>query len=341
MKPETPQWDFPRSLDSVAILVGLGVDYGLNVAQCLAHSGLREIDLKAKKRLLSAESEIQVIRNLQRHLGHDRPLGFEAGQRYQLTTFGIWSFAVLSCRTARQAAETGVRFARLTSAYCNPSLEDRGEEVLMTATVDDLPEDVSQFLLERDAATVVNIQRGILPMALPLMRFHCSFPKPVYADVLDDFFDIAIQYEQAENFISAPANLGDVILPRNNSSFFQRCEQECLQVLGQRRIHEGFSGKVRMELVREIHCAPTMADISQYFAVSSRTLRRRLQQEGTDFESLLDETRQALAEELLRTTNFSITEIAERLGYQQTTNFIRAFKRWTGTSPLPFRTNNF
>jgi AraC-like DNA-binding protein len=340
LKPEVRQWDFPRSLDSVAILVGLGVDYGMTVAQCLAQSDLREADLQTKTRLISAESEIQVIRNLQRHLGHDRPLGLEAGQRYQLTTFGIWSFAVLSCRTARQAAETGVRFARLTSAYCDPRLENRGAEILMTATVDDLPEDVSQFLLERDAATVINIQRGILPMALPLMRFHCRFAKPIYASALDEFFQVDIQYEQEENFISAPADLGDVVLPRNNSLFFQRCEQECMQVLDRRRIHEGFAGKVRMVILREIHHAPTMAEISANFSVSSRTLRRRLQTEGVDFESLLEETRHALAEELLATTSFSIAEISERLGYRQTTNFIRAFRRWTGTSPLPFRTNN-
>jgi AraC-like DNA-binding protein len=71
--------------------------------------------------------------------------------------------------------------------------------------------------------------------------------------------------------------------------------------------------------------------------MSSRTLRRRLDEEGTSFRSLLEEVRQALAEELLATGGLSLEEIAERLGYGEVSNFIHAFKRWKGVPPRQYR----
>ena len=66
-------------------------------------------------------------------------------------------------------------------------------------------------------------------------------------------------------------------------------------------------------------------------------LRRRLDEEGSHFRQLLDEVRQALAEELLATGGLTLEEIAERLGYGEVSNFIHAFKRWKGVAPRRFQ----
>ena len=55
------------------------------------------------------------------------------------------------------------------------------------------------------------------------------------------------------------------------------------------------------------------------------------------FRQLLDEVRQALAEELLATGGLTLEEIAERLGYGEVSNFIHAFKRWKGVAPRRFQ----
>ncbi|MCG9954701.1 AraC family transcriptional regulator [Pseudomonas aeruginosa] len=68
-----------------------------------------------------------------------------------------------------------------------------------------------------------------------------------------------------------------------------------------------------------------------------RTLRRRLDDEGSSYRLLLDEVRQALAEELLATGAIRLEEIAERLGYGEVSNFIHAFRRWKGMTPRQYR----
>ena len=70
--------------------------------------------------------------------------------------------------------------------------------------------------------------------------------------------------------------------------------------------------------------------------MAPRTLHRHLAAEGASFRQLLDEVRQALAEEMLA-HRMTVDEVAERLGYSEASSFVHAFKRWKGISPRTYR----
>lgn len=74
--------------------------------------------------------------------------------------------------------------------------------------------------------------------------------------------------------------------------------------------------------------------------MSSRTLRRKLTEQGSSFQQVLDECRmrQAMFEFRVR-PDLSIAQIALRLGYAEHSNFTRAFHRWSGVSPQAYRAN--
>ena len=71
--------------------------------------------------------------------------------------------------------------------------------------------------------------------------------------------------------------------------------------------------------------------------MSERTLRRKLAAEQISFRQLQDESREALAEELLAVDGLPLEAIAQRLGYGELSNFIHAFKRWKGVPPRQYR----
>ena len=73
--------------------------------------------------------------------------------------------------------------------------------------------------------------------------------------------------------------------------------------------------------------------IAQSLHQSASTLQRRLRQEGTTYQQLLDETRQWMADAYLKDGRYSLAEIAFLLGFADQSNFNRAFKRWTGQTP--------
>ncbi len=71
--------------------------------------------------------------------------------------------------------------------------------------------------------------------------------------------------------------------------------------------------------------------------MTERTLRRRLKEQGINFQKLVNQVRYQQATSLLRTTETSIADIADRLGYSDTASFRHAFKRWSGLAPTEFR----
>ncbi|MBY5313056.1 AraC family transcriptional regulator ligand-binding domain-containing protein [Rhizobium leguminosarum] len=81
----------------------------------------------------------------------------------------------------------------------------------------------------------------------------------------------------------------------------------------------------------------SMQSVSKRLGVGTRTLQRRLHEEGTSFQQTLDNVRSSLAEHYLRKTMMSSAEIALLLGFEDGNSFVRAFRGWTGTTPLAVR----
>ena len=90
--------------------------------------------------------------------------------------------------------------------------------------------------------------------------------------------------------------------------------------------------------VRNLSAASVQAPVvAKTLNVSVRTMYRRLADEGVSYQSLLDKLRSSVALEYLRNTQLSIEEIATQCGYQDVSNFRKAFRRWTGTTPSSYR----
>jgi AraC-like DNA-binding protein len=82
---------------------------------------------------------------------------------------------------------------------------------------------------------------------------------------------------------------------------------------------------------------PSSEDIAEALNMSTRTLQRRLDEEGTRFSEVLDAVRQRLARDLLLDPSLPLSEIAYRTGFSDLATFSRAFKRWSGLPPGAFR----
>jgi len=80
--------------------------------------------------------------------------------------------------------------------------------------------------------------------------------------------------------------------------------------------------------------------MSRKIGMSSRTLRRRLEEKGTTYRALLEEVRRKQVEDLVARTALTVEQIADSLGYAETASFTHAFKRWTGRSPREFRSEH-
>jgi AraC-like DNA-binding protein len=101
---------------------------------------------------------------------------------------------------------------------------------------------------------------------------------------------------------------------------------------------ERLSTKITAHLLANSYLGlPTLDELAANFHVSSRSLQRRLQEEGTSYQDVADEVRKSLALHYLQSRSHPLKEVSYMLGYNELSAFSRAFKRWTGSSPARYQ----
>jgi AraC-like DNA-binding protein len=83
-----------------------------------------------------------------------------------------------------------------------------------------------------------------------------------------------------------------------------------------------------------------IGDVARSLAVSTRTLQRRLREEGTNYQATLNTTRESLAHHYLSDETLTVGQISFLLGYETPSSFYRAFHAWTGRTPETARTSH-
>lgn len=81
----------------------------------------------------------------------------------------------------------------------------------------------------------------------------------------------------------------------------------------------------------------SLEDVAANFNITARTLQRKLQDEGVTFQQLADSARKSLAIHFLESGKYQVKEISSMLGYNELSAFSRAFKRWTGKTPVTYQ----
>lgn len=101
---------------------------------------------------------------------------------------------------------------------------------------------------------------------------------------------------------------------------------------------EGFQAAARYAVIAALHRGePSITYVAARLGLTPRTLQRRLEDDATTFQELVDLVRRELALRYLEQTQLSLGEISALLAYAEPSAFGRAFRRWTGTTPAHFR----
>ena len=153
-----------------------------------------------------------------------------------------------------------------------------------------------------------------------------------------------------ENWLRSRIERGDTTLVRfsrldatrpflsANAGMWDFFEPELRRRLDDLGGEAALASKVRATLVELLPAgAGTTQGVARHLGISTRTLQRRLGDEGVTFQQVLADVREGLARHYLTQSSLSLTEIAFLLGYDDPNSFHRAFNRWTGHTPLGVR----
>lgn len=164
-----------------------------------------------------------------------------------------------------------------------------------------------------------------------------AFAEPSYAARFGKLV-MPVRYGQARNALLFRAALLDTPLAMANPAALRLAQEQCeraLDALDQADL----LGRVQSALPRKEGGFHSLEQVAATLGVSSRTLKRKLKAEGAVFSAIVEPLAQAQAVALLGSSELSVEQVAERVGYSDVSNFGRAFRRWTGTTPAAHRTS--
>ena len=124
-----------------------------------------------------------------------------------------------------------------------------------------------------------------------------------------------------------------------NEEMWEFFEPELRKRLSALDAAASIADRVRAVLLELLPTGATSVDaVARKLNVSRRTLQRRLSDEGSNFQAMLNQTRKELARHYLKNSSMSAAEISFLLGFEDPNSFFRAFHDWTGDTPERVRT---
>lgn len=270
-------------------------------------------------------------------MAREPALGLFVGERLAGSTHGIVGYATLNSGTLREAVELLERYMPLRMPLLAVSHETRRSEVrVRVAEVYPLGE-LQRMLLETAVLSIKNLLDSSSMGVCRIQRVTFPFAPPRYANIARQIFNCEVRYGDSWAGFVLPASVMDVPLRLADPAAFQEAARICQQELDKLTANDTTAARVRRLLLEKQTGFPSLQVTARHFHITPRTLHRRLQDEGTSFRDLLEEVRQTLAIEHLRAGRFTIEEIGYTLGYSDTANFRRAFKRWESATPAGYR----
>lgn len=161
---------------------------------------------------------------------------------------------------------------------------------------------------------------------------------PDYAPAYARFFGVPIQFDQAADAVIIRTEFLDRKLNGAVPELHEHAKSQLLQRVSKHSSHATMVGQLTRLFATHPELLMSGLDTAAaWLEIQPRTLQRRLQEEDRTFSDVQSESRFQMTCALLRTTDFSVDEISERLGYSDRRALTRAFKRWSNTSPSCYR----
>ena len=325
----------------VAAVVATLAETGVSPTQALAGSDLDEEALQSSTTRVSYEQVATVFRNAVR-LGTHPATALRAGARMHITSYGMYGYGLLSSPTRGDLIDFILKYNRVMGPVAGPVAYQRDPtvghytfEVLLSS---DPTDELYRFALEFAFAAHLRLGRDLLGPDFILGGLRARYREPAHVAIYRELFDGEILFDQAENSLQVAAPWIDHSPGLPDPITHAMVAETCQQVLDELPSWSGVASEVRKALIEHMPWRfPTIESMARQLSLHPRTLRRRLEAEGTSYRDVLAAVRMDLAIGYLRKTRMTNEEIATRLGYSDSANFRHAFVRWTGKSPSSFR----
>lgn len=282
-------------------------------------------------------SEVLAMCEVAMDLTHDAALGLHWAEQITANSFNLVPQLLAHAATLRDSFAMLLRFQGLLSDQIRLELIERADEVELR--VDYLVEASPRVRMLVAEMTMLGFFRMLLNFSADHARWRVNFSHaaPTHSAEYTRLFDRTEQFEQPFTSLVFERALMDAPSPHRDEGI-----ENSLRLLAEQRMtmireHTPYALRVRSLLSqqRTPHRVP-LKTVAQSLALSSRSLHRRLAEEGQSYAAIVNEISGLVAKRLLAGERHTIQQTAFAMGFSEVSSFHRAFKRWVGVTPTQF-----
>jgi AraC-like DNA-binding protein len=267
----------------------------------------------------------------------DQALGLHMAEIANATTYSLVAHLIAYASTMRQATESYLRYHRILTDQSAYRLTEQGDRATLLF---DVPPSTLVCRRYHAEYTLAGLFRMVQYFGggAGIHRVTFEHQRPEHAAEYARIFNGLERFDQAESGVTFDATLLDKAQFHADAEFHAALEEQARQRvsrLDDRTPHKERVFQFLIECVTiERH---DMNATARALGMSVRTLRRRLQAEGASYADLAKAALAARAQRLVADVDRTIDEAAYLLGFSERSAFHRAFKRWTGMTPMEYR----
>lgn len=309
-----------RGIDSHVLLKGCGVFYE---------------DVISARARLSPEQLLRLLGNAERLLpGPDT--GFLLGHQWLPGHYDGASQMLGQARDLQQALELLTEFRALLSPLLCPvwSLDEQHLYLYLQHSFVPGPQQV--FLEQLHATSLVALCRSLSRQRWP-WRFQFSHGQPAYPEQYWVHLGENLQFDCPQSLLMLPREYLHQPWPQHNATACLAAQQQCRAQLQLLDGPLGLLDALQQYLHGNLRQPLSLERAAQHFGLSPSSLKRKLHKHGTGFQQQLDQARKHMALYLYQLKGYGNDEVAQYLAFNDTSNFRRSFRRWTGCSPSGLR----
>jgi AraC-like DNA-binding protein len=325
-------------------LIDVAVHQGVSRTQMLAvaqSAGAILDDPLARVPLAVLEQLFDLVKKL----SQNSFIGLDFGAAVRPASFGALGYVTMTCNTLGDAISLIPRYGRLAidSLHRRAAFQLEGDTLRLEEAVLPGAPPQSRSAIEAVLAGWVSFGRWITDQNLnPLeVRFR-HYPEPgqeqAFEAAYHKTFRCAVRFGAADNSLVLPAAYLQLPVRVADPAW-----HHTLLVQAQHQLDRAFA---QLALVRRVHALVTellpsgelsLGLVAARLRISERTLQRRLSEQGVQFRALIDDMRREGAVRMLADPSVSITDVALRLGFADSSALSHAFRGWYGCAPQQYR----
>lgn len=329
----------PSSYSGNLIVLRQAIDsYGINANEVMKEAGIDWHEYESEKLRISTQL-VGKLYTLALEKTGDPAFGLRLSEFVSPSSFHALGTGLLFSSTLYDFCQRFIRFYSMVSTTGLVELSQTAESCCLSIQpVVNVSEAKTNAGADCICATLQKYIRMIFKPDYCFKQIDIGWDVPDgHREKYQNLFGCKVRFNTPRTTIYFEPTDMQLPLPSANPELAQQNDNMVIEFMARMDVVD-FSDRVHTKLAELLPTGHySRENVAKSMNMSVSAFRNRLEKEGTSYQDILEQVRGQLSKSYLQRSELSICEVAYSLGFSDSSNFSRSFKRWYGFSPKAYR----